>query len=74
MSVEVLKDGIVEDDKLLIVVDGLVLAAECGIIRFPVLNDRLDFADGLRPVDLAFACGADYRYVCEQVGVFSVEI
>lgn len=74
MSVEVLQDGIVEDYQLLIVVDSLALAAELGIVGFIVLYDRLDFADGLRPVDLVFAGGTDNRYVCEQIGVLSVEI
>ena len=69
-----MQDGVVKNYQLLIVIDSLAFVTEFDIIRFAVLNDRLDFADGLCPVDLVFTCGTDYRYVCKQIGVLSVEI
>ena len=66
--VEQKKKGVIKieyDDEFLIVVNILIFVAEFCIERLVVLNNRLNLADCLAPMNLIVAAGVDYRDVGE---------
>ena len=56
---QIFQNRIEEDNQLFIVVDRLVLVAEFRIVRLVILDNRLNLADGLAPMNLIVAAGID---------------